>query len=317
MLYSIIVPVYKVEAYLRACVDSLLEQTFSDFEIILVDDGSPDECPRICDEYASRDERVKVIHKENGGLSDARNCGMNVAEGAYIMFLDSDDLLAPGCLEKMAKQLENHPDMLITEIFDTVDVTVYPKDECLFPVPEIENKQQLLQFLLYKKKHTWSAPQYILNRSFVHRHALRFDVGFYHEDVSWSARVFAVAQTFSFYNGVWYVRRLERQGSITNTINPKRTVDMLTLVHKQIYNELITAAAPKEREALCSRLIGSAIGSLRYYRQYDEAAKKNVAEKVKAMQKDFHYAKGWKHKGLVAMMKGIGIHNTLMLFGML
>lgn len=89
---SIIVPVYKVEPYLRRCIDSILAQTFTDYECILVDDGSPDSCPAICDEYLARDRVFKVIHKENGGPSDARNMGIRTATGEYIVLLDSDDL---------------------------------------------------------------------------------------------------------------------------------------------------------------------------------------------------------------------------------
>lgn len=92
---SIIVPVYKVEPYLCGCVDSILAQTFTDFELILVDDGSPDNCPMICEEYAKKDSRVRVLHKENGGVSSARNAGVNAARGEYIGFIDSDDLIEP------------------------------------------------------------------------------------------------------------------------------------------------------------------------------------------------------------------------------
>ncbi|WP_434798704.1 glycosyltransferase family 2 protein [Terrisporobacter vanillatitrophus] len=88
---SIIVPVYKVETYLNKCIDSILEQTFKDFELILVDDGSPDRCGNICDEYAKRDDRIVVIHKDNGGISSARNVGLDIARGDYIGFVDSDD----------------------------------------------------------------------------------------------------------------------------------------------------------------------------------------------------------------------------------
>lgn len=91
MKFSIIIPIYKIEQYLRQCIDSVLAQTYTNFEIILVDDGSPDGCPAICDEYANKDSRIKVIHKPNGGLSDARNAGLEVAKGEYVMFLDSDD----------------------------------------------------------------------------------------------------------------------------------------------------------------------------------------------------------------------------------
>ena len=90
-LISVIVPVYKVETYLHQCVDSILNQTYRNLEVILVDDGSPDGCPGICDEYAAMDNRVKVIHKKNGGLSDARNVGLRIMTGEYVTFVDSDD----------------------------------------------------------------------------------------------------------------------------------------------------------------------------------------------------------------------------------
>ena len=98
---SVIVPVYKVEQYLKRCVDSILHQTFSDLEVILVDDGSPDNCPAMCDELAKADKRIRVIHKENGGLSSARNAGMKIAQGKYIGFVDSDDDVEPDMYETM------------------------------------------------------------------------------------------------------------------------------------------------------------------------------------------------------------------------
>lgn len=99
MFFSVIVPVYKVEEYLSKCIESVLTQGFSDFELILVDDGSPDSCPEICDEYEEKDERIKVIHKPNGGLASARRAGIKVAQGEYVFNLDSDDLIEKDTLE--------------------------------------------------------------------------------------------------------------------------------------------------------------------------------------------------------------------------
>ena len=104
---SIIVPVYKVEKYLERCVESLRNQTLSDIEIILVDDGSPDNCPRMCDAYAEQDNRISVIHKQNGGLSSARNAGLRVAKGEYVGFVDSDDDVEPDMYEKMLSTIES------------------------------------------------------------------------------------------------------------------------------------------------------------------------------------------------------------------
>ena len=100
-MISVIVPVYKVEEYLSECIESILAQTYEDFELILVDDGSPDKCPRICDEYAVKDTRIRVIHQDNGGLSVARNTGISEAKGEWLVFVDSDDFVD----KKMYKKL--------------------------------------------------------------------------------------------------------------------------------------------------------------------------------------------------------------------
>ena len=117
-MISVIVPIYKVEAYLDRCVQSIVNQTYRNLEIILVDDGSPDNCGAMCDTWAKKDERIKVIHKQNGGLSDARNAGMASANGAYIGFIDSDDYIAPEMyqllMERMADLLKQ--DIMIQDL---------------------------------------------------------------------------------------------------------------------------------------------------------------------------------------------------------
>jgi glycosyltransferase involved in cell wall biosynthesis len=102
---SLIIPIFKVEKYLKRCVDSVINQTYTNLEIILVDDGSPDKCGIICDEYACSDSRIRVIHKPNGGLSDARNAGLDIATGEYIGFIDSDDFIHPGMFKDLYKRL--------------------------------------------------------------------------------------------------------------------------------------------------------------------------------------------------------------------
>lgn len=106
---SIIVPVYKVEKYIHSCVESILKQTYTDFELILVDDGSPDNCGYICDEYAKNDCRIRVVHRENGGSSAARNSGMKIATGNYVMFCDSDDYVSPQWCQLMYDAIKSHP----------------------------------------------------------------------------------------------------------------------------------------------------------------------------------------------------------------
>jgi len=107
-MISIIVPVYKTEKYLNRCIDSILAQTFTDFECIIIDDGSPDNCPAICDEYAAKDSRIVVIHQKNAGVSAARNAGLDIARGEWIGFVDSDDWCDPGMYEFLLENAEKH-----------------------------------------------------------------------------------------------------------------------------------------------------------------------------------------------------------------
>ena len=115
---SVIVPVYKAEAYLHRCVDSILAQTFQDFEVLLIDDGSPDRSGEICDEYARKDRRVRVFHKENGGVSSARQCGLDNAQGEYTIHADPDDWVEPDMLEELyRKAKEENADMVICDYY--------------------------------------------------------------------------------------------------------------------------------------------------------------------------------------------------------
>lgn len=144
-LISVIIPVYKVEEYLEKCVESIRNQTYTNLEILLVDDGSPDHCGNMCDEYAKQDERIKVIHKENGGLSDARNAGIEVAKGEYIAFVDSDDFVSLDYIEYMYKMLIEGKAKLaicgVKEIWKhtTIEKEPYAEAKILTPKETFEN----------------------------------------------------------------------------------------------------------------------------------------------------------------------------------
>ena len=144
MFFSVIVPVYKVEKYLVNCIESVLNQTFSDFELILVDDGSPDSCPEICDRYKEKDERIKVVHKLNGGLASARRAGIKVAEGEYVFNLDSDDLIEPDTLECAHRIIKEKECDIVSFSYrwvkkgNTVNVTNDGLDEGLYKSDDIE-----------------------------------------------------------------------------------------------------------------------------------------------------------------------------------
>lgn len=146
MLFSVIVPIYNIEKYIRRCIDSVIGQTFSDFELILVDDGSPDKCPEICDEYEKADPRIKVIHKTNGGLVSARQAGIKIAAGEYIFNLDGDDAVTPDALEQAAKIISaTHADMVSFSYMPCIngeagDIIHDLADEGLYGKKELETK---------------------------------------------------------------------------------------------------------------------------------------------------------------------------------
>lgn len=174
MQFSVIVPVYKVEEYLERCVDSILAQTFTDFEVILVDDGSPDRCPRMCDAYKEKDHRVRVIHKPNGGLVSARNAGIFAAKGDYITYVDGDDWVKPNMLQFVHDRL--------AESADPVDMVIFASENVFSDHTEImQNKvaegwynrgrleKEIFPYLLSDRRkgffigtmiqgHTWNKP---------------------------------------------------------------------------------------------------------------------------------------------------------------
>ena len=176
---SIIVPVYNVEPYLRECVDSVLAQTVQDYELILVNDGSPDNCGAICNEYAEKDSRIRVIHKKNGGLSDARNAGLEQACGKYVFFLDSDDLISPDLLEKTIPAMEENMDMVVFKLQNFYpDGHTEPGNSLMASdyVMDTEGERMaFIQQILLPCKIGWSACTRIFRRDIIQQHHLRFE----------------------------------------------------------------------------------------------------------------------------------------------
>ena len=247
MLVSFIIPVYKVENYLRECVDSVLKQEYQDLEIILVDDGSPDSCPSICDEYALKDNRVKVIHKKNEGLSAARNDGLNAACGEYVVFLDSDDYYSnPRFIKKMVAQIEASPVQILCHQRQTF---IDGKSQALtssspYTKNELMEKDYgvLVKSLSAADRLDASACMKIINRSFLINNKLFFIKGIYSEDVDWFMRVLLVTESMAVTNDVAYCYRL-RTTSISHNVKRKNIDDLFSSIenyantYKQHSNE--------------------------------------------------------------------------------
>ena len=182
-LISIIVPSYKVEQYIDKCIESICKQSYSNLEIILVDDGSPDNCPGKCDAWATLDSRIKVVHKKNGGLSDARNYGIEIAQGEYIAFVDSDDYIHPEMIERLYHKIENSCAELAVCNFEVVDDSGIAVNE-LSPIKSALLDREEYISLLHKDR--WWYYTTAWNKLYRKQlfEDLRFPVGKVHEDVA-------------------------------------------------------------------------------------------------------------------------------------
>ena len=227
-LISIIVPVYNVEQYLEKCVDSIINQTYKNLEIILVDDGATDSSGKLCDELAKIDNRIKVYHKENGGLSDARNYGVERATGEYIGFVDSDDYIDAEMYEKLYEAIKK----------ENVDVAecnlkiIYPEREELFTEQNYYNvctKQEYLEEYLKIEKIFGSVWTKLISRKIAKE--LLFPKGKLYEDTYYAYDLINVANSFVLIDSPSY-NYLMRENSITNSKFNPRIFDLIEIVEK-------------------------------------------------------------------------------------
>lgn len=238
-LISIIVPIYKVENYLNRCVESIINQTYQNLEIVLVDDGSPDKCPQMCDAWANKDIRIKVIHKENGGLSDARNAGMRVAHGDFISFVDSDDYIEPDMLSKLYTAIlsfdcdvascrvnmvwDNKPSKPLTP---SIETTVFQNNKDA--MRDLINGNHLIQTVWNK----------LYKRTIISK--IEFPVGKINEDEFWSWKVIAASNRIVCINPLLYNYYL-REGSIMQggvAFNPMPVLEGKFARNKFIENKM-------------------------------------------------------------------------------
>ena len=206
-LISVIVPIYKVEAYLRPCVESILAQTHANLQVILVDDGSPDGCPAICDEFAARDARVQVIHKANGGLSDARNAGLDVATGDWIGFVDSDDSVEPGMFATLLAAAQGQDAQIaVCNFAEYDDATGERLWERGVKAAQTLGARQALVLLMYDDE----LQNYAWNKLFQRRlwQGVRFPVGQKYEDVNTTYKLVERARRVALIPDVLYNYRL-------------------------------------------------------------------------------------------------------------
>lgn len=223
MLVSIIVPVYNTADYLRECVDSILNQTYMNIELLLVDDGSTDGSAELCDELAMSDSRIKVIHKANGGSADARNYGLDAARGDYVLFVDSDDYYIDSSLIECLVALASG---------GAYDVVCFNYTRGENNAPAIKFNQKCcddIDEIIRANAYTSSACLKLIKAELLTSEKIRFVKGQRSEDILFCGRILEAAKSISFLNDVAYFYRV-RSGSNTDSINQKYIVDGIDIV---------------------------------------------------------------------------------------
>lgn len=228
-LISVIIPVYKVEQFLKRCVDSVLSQTYTNLEIILVDDGSPDLCPKICDDYAALDSRIKVVHKKNGGLSSAKNAGLDTCKGEYIAFVDSDDFISKYFIEFLYQAVvEKHVNISVAEYRS------FKEDEVLFDENEPDNytveKQSLEEIMSrYSSIYSHDSMLTIVSWNKLYKADLfdeiRFPEGKLYEDAATTYKILNQCDEIAFVNNLLYYYFLRRNSISGSETFSEKTLD--------------------------------------------------------------------------------------------
>lgn len=314
---SVIIPVYNVELWLRKCLDSLLNQTYSNIEIILIDDGSTDGSSEICDEYSKKDTRIKAMHIKNSGQSVARNKGLDVAQGEYVLFIDSDDYLCDGeIIGKFINILKSSKcDFIYTsycrfndgneaEITEILPIYLTNKD--------VENKlgKNILVDLINKNSFHHAPYLKVCRRDFILKNNLYFREGYYHEDAEWSFKIFYYAKKIVIYNEPWYMRRMRENSTITSKDEKsicKKLCDRLI-----ISNELI--AFFEERNVsniIIDDLVRMYWGDLMIIRNIKNKSNSNkIIETVNSTKKVLTYSKNKKYILVSFLYKILGVKIT-------
>ncbi len=286
-LISVIVPVYKVAAYLDRCVASIVNQTYSNLEIILVDDGSPDNCGAMCDAWAEKDSRIKVIHKENGGLSDARNAGMETATGEYIAFVDSDDWLHLEYISLLYQAAKMYGvslsacDYMVTSGKCAADSA----DE---PVFERHTAAEALVMLTNNRGYRAVAWNKLYHRSLLEGE--QYPVGRYHEDEFFTYRIIDKAESLVYVHAPLYYY-FQRAGSIMQSVSVKH-LDALDayLERLELFRRKYSELYREEKAKFCSACVNNYAEALRAkpkdFRVYDRRIR-NCRKQVKITATEF------------------------------
>lgn len=321
MKLSIIIPVFNVEKYLEKCIDSILEQKNDQYEIILVDDGSPDACPQICDRYCEGYSQISVIHQKNQGLSGARNAGMKNARGEYLMFLDSDDILLPNALNDISTAISSnsstdafffsYKEMQEDVLFNEVKGTVPGLENGSYPIASFEAKKFVSDCL-----ELWPAWRIVVKNSFVKSNGLEFAVGLIHEDVDWTARVLLSANIIGVLNTPIIGYRVKRAGAITETIKYKSFDHTYTIVNT-LLEDMDKSKNNDIKKPLQERLSQACFSMLRAWENCSSQEKKHFCRRLKENRELLRHSTALQHRLFYTTLRLFGARFAIKIYSLL
>ena len=281
---SVVIPVYNVEKYLRECVDSVLRQTYSSYEIILVDDGSTDSSGSICDEYAAKDSRISVVHKDNGGQSSARNIGIKKAVGKYIYFLDSDDYIVEYSFAKLVEAAEKTcSDIVFFDAVSFTDMNDFKVKQNYIRKNKYNTDKGVNVFAEMQKNNEFhcSPPLIFINRKFIKKSKLEFKEGIYYEDMLFTYQVLCHAKSVFQYRDALYRRRYRANSTMTSRKNTKHFISFVT-VYKEVkrFSEEFGIADEDFAKAYTARCAFNCFNIYERLNENDKKANKNKLREI-------------------------------------
>lgn len=251
-ILTVVIPVYNVEKYLKRCIDSILVQEWKNYNILLVDDGSTDNSPQICEDYAKAYDIISVIHKENGGLSEARNTGISNAEGEYVYFLDSDDWIEPNTFSDLAEVIESDQYDIISfnPEFVKSEHDIIKSDSKR--TKRLTGKETLIDMFSYGFI-TGFATDKIYRKALFTKNTIQFPVGKYYEDLGTNYKLFLAAKKVYATNQKYYHYLIDNPDAITQSWNEQKFSDMFGFYKDIFYSDFVRSQLNKEELQISQR----------------------------------------------------------------
>ncbi len=318
MRFSIIIPCYNVEPYLDECMRSIVDQSYTDFEAILIDDGSTDGTHEKCERWCAADQRLHLITKNNGGLSSARNAGIDVARGDYLVFVDSDDTIEKDSLLHFDRALNGDEDVLITRLAESYPDRFLEHDQALTQMNGKElNQREAIDWIMNHSECTWPSVKNIVSRRLVQEHSLRFQKEILNEDIEWTAHLFCIARKYCCCDYLWYHHRRQRPGSISLLISRRQITDVIDIAYAYIdgeRKEAMDRLEPDCRRWIELRLMRSVYACLSYYKAMDREDREYTVQHIQNKLSIFRYAPYVRHRFFRDVMRVCGVRTAMALY---